>query len=88
MFYIIALIVLIILITAVMLLFVVNDCIIYKIQLFNIFNTLTTIFIAVYFYYKGQYSYIDIAILYAVLSYVVVLGYKKYFSLIERSQKK
>lgn len=52
-----------------------------KIQLINTFNSLSTMFIAIYCYYINKPEYIDIALCYAILSFITILGLKKYFQL-------
>ncbi|MDR2008705.1 MAG: hypothetical protein LBQ34_07025 [Alphaproteobacteria bacterium] len=52
-----------------------------KIQVISPFNNLCAIFIAVYCYYIGKPEYIDLALAYAVLSFISILGLKKYFEI-------
>lgn len=68
-------------ISALIFLFFKSKTIYEKIQIINTFNSLATIFIGVYCYYINKPEYIDIALCYAVLSFISILGLKKYFEL-------
>ncbi|MCL2567573.1 MAG: monovalent cation/H+ antiporter complex subunit F [Alphaproteobacteria bacterium] len=52
-----------------------------KIQIIAPFNNLCAVFIAIYCYYIGKPEYIDLALAYAVLSFIGILGLKKYFEI-------
>ncbi len=76
-----ALIVIALFIGAIIFLFLKSKTIYEKIQIINTFNSLATVFIAIYFYYIKKPEYVDIALSYAVLSFIGILGLKKYFEL-------
>jgi multicomponent Na+:H+ antiporter subunit F len=52
-----------------------------QIQIANSFNSLIVIMIALYCYYINKPEYIDIALLYVVISYVSIIATRKYFQL-------
>ena len=52
-----------------------------QIQVANSFNSLVVIIITLYCYYINKPDYIDIALLYAVISYVAIIALRKYFQL-------
>lgn len=66
---------------ALVFLFLKSQTIYEKIQIINTFNSLATVFIAIYCYYINKPEYIDLALSYAVLSFIGILGFKKYFEL-------
>jgi multicomponent Na+:H+ antiporter subunit F len=82
-----SLIVIIIFISLLIFLFLKSKTIYEKIQIMNTFNSLATVFIAIYCYYINKPEYIDIALAYAVLSFVSILGLKKYFELNNKKQQ-
>jgi multisubunit Na+/H+ antiporter MnhF subunit len=74
----IALIVIILVMICFIIAFFLKEDVIYKVQIATVFNTLVILFIAVYVYYINKPHYIDIAILYAVLSFGGILAVSKF----------
>jgi multicomponent Na+:H+ antiporter subunit F len=72
------LVVILLLMFAVLILFFKQKNILNKIQLANVFNSLIIIIIAIFCYAFNKPEYIDIALLYGVLSYIGVLATSKY----------
>ena len=75
------LIVILILMLVVIILFLKQKPILNKIQLASVFNTLVIIMIAIFCYANNKPEYIDIALLYGVLSYIGVLATSKYLTM-------
>ncbi|MDR0484447.1 MAG: hypothetical protein LBH40_04150 [Alphaproteobacteria bacterium] len=75
------------LIIALIFLFFRSKTIYEKIQIIGPFNNLGAIFIAVYFYYMDKPQYIDLALVYAILSFISILGLKKYFELATKKKE-
>ncbi len=51
-----------------------------RLQNVNVINSLSVILIALYCYYIDKPEYIDLALLYATLSFLTMLGLRKYFN--------
>ncbi len=62
-------------------LFLVRKSLTAKLQISLPFNTLAIMFMSVYFYSKNQSNFLDITILYALLSYVSILAFCKYYKM-------
>lgn len=64
-----------------LILFCVTKGLVAKLQIVNVFGTIVTITISVYVYSVDRPQIIDIAILYALLNYISVLAFRRYFNL-------
>lgn len=79
MFLLSALLVISALICTCVILFIINKEVIAKIQVTSAINSLIIIFIAIFCYYLNRPEYIDIALLYALLSFGSILVFKRFF---------
>lgn len=79
MFLLFALLVISTLICICVILFVISNDVIGRIQVTSAINSLIIMFIAIFCYYLNRPEYIDIALLYALLSFVSILAFKRFF---------
>ncbi|XWO13731.1 Na+/H+ ion antiporter subunit F [Candidatus Hepatincola sp. Pdp] len=79
MFLLCALLIISILICICVILFVISNDVIARIQVTSAINSLIIMFIAIFCYYLDRPEYIDIALLYALLSFGSILAFKRFF---------
>ena len=77
---------LLLVLVSLVILFFKQKTILAKIQIFNSINTICILLILVYFYYVGTPEYLDIAILYAIVSYVFIITLRTYFINISKNE--